>query len=238
MNTNAIPLIAVSAVAVLSFSATTSAGTHVSTGPTVSTDYKTGSITFVSATQTLGRATFNISYDVLATSVDDSPNVHSDPSGVWGIYSPESDANPAHGVTFDGDQEEAATLGNLRVTSFSDGGGDLTSDDIALSFHSVVVSIAHHNPDRVGVSVNGSEPIVLGRQDEESSTVVLADVVGATSPVGSFGLFSFFNLNKANRWAVSDVVVHYTDIPEPRAYALLAGLLGLSCVLVRRRRVN
>ena len=207
---------------------TTIDGLTVSTGVTVSTP------------QRLGGATFDIVYTLGST----AKTAHSFVSSSGSQYGVGADNdNAAHYKTLEGNDHEGISFTDLSITNFKDNGSGIVIGDISdLKFISVSVNSAGNARDGVNIGYTGfvaTDNVNLSTSSDAGQNISLSALENyPKSPALATALYLKTDDGQtSNRWAVDGMEVsYYVDIPEPSACALLVGLLGFGCVMVRRRK--
>tara|TARA_B100001778_G_scaffold93191_1_gene76136 strand:+ start:30 stop:890 length:861 start_codon:yes stop_codon:yes gene_type:complete len=102
---------------------------------------------------------------------------------------------------------------------------------------------AYNVSDYAAVGVSTTLKLILDLTTYDGSTdfgsiayYVNGSEIGSIA-LDSAGDFSYIGFSNANRGGGSVSDFSFVQIPEPRAYALMAGMLGLSYVMLRRRKV-
>ena len=199
--------------------------------------------TVVTTSQSVGAATFDISYTVAAVSNDTGAVVGVSGSSI-GVGS-DNDVNPQHFNTLEGDGSgganestaggEGLSFTNLSITNFQSNGSGITVGDISdLQFHGLTVGAAANAQDGATISFTGF--------GTSTTDVNLSGVsAGYTIPLTGLSNFSSTatglyvqpdNGSSRNRWNVTGLSVSY--VPEPSAAALLG--LGVVGLIGHRRR--
>lgn len=194
-------------------------------------DYTTPTV--VTTSQSYRGATFDVSYTISATGTRDNPFASS--TGL--IVGVGSDTNdPSRYRTLEGQGGEGLSFTNLSVSNFVANDSGLVVSDVAdhLSFSAIVLGSVGNAQDGVDLSFTGYSTDLANVNLSgvlAKHTITLTALVNYVAPAPSLFVMPDNRSNK-NRWSIIGVKV---DIPETRSAALLAGILGLSYVMLRRR---
>ncbi|MDB4345928.1 PEP-CTERM sorting domain-containing protein [bacterium] len=183
-------------------------------------------------------ATFDLTYTL--GSIANGANPFANSTGaLYGVGSDTDIAN--HYNTLEGNDGEGLSFTNLTLSNFSAGSTYTEQEFIdSLTFSSFSVGAAGNVQDGVNVSYASfgadTDNEALNDNGALNPTVTLA---GRTNFVaaGSSATSLYLQVNSTgskNRWSVSGLDVSF--VPEPSSYALLAGILGLTFVMLRRRQ--
>lgn len=136
-------------------------------------------------------------------------------------------------------------IGNSQIDTFKNSGGNVTGGELqyqvyktldgAGSFSTLTFGFQSNQPytDLGGMSITGTDDQAWGNTDD-------IDLLALTSGSGDYTIEIFFRAftNEGDRLSDnggSNFKATFSVVPEPSAYALIAGLLGLSFVAMRRR---
>ena len=109
------------------------------------------------------------------------------------------------------------------------------------SFISLGNGVDIGNGDEKGEFTNGNIDLLTGIATPAAETIYAVDIihkVGAWEGGSNFErLASYENINPGSTsWANTDAfTANFTVVPEPNAYALIAGMFGLAYIALRRR---
>ena len=132
---------------------------------------------------------------------------------------------------------EFATAYRVRLATESK-----STDASAYSFISMIDDIDLGGGDEKGEFTGGTTDLLAGIAAPVTETVYAVDIihkVGAWEGGGNFERLA--NLNETSpgstSWGAADAfTANFTVVPEPNAYALIAGMFGLAYVALKRRQ--
>lgn len=212
-------------------------GYYSATG-TTNTSQTVSTATTVTTSTSFGGATFDIVYTIGSTATGANSFVRSTGTQV-GVGSDGDILN--HYATLEGNDGEGISFTGLAVTNFVAGASGLTVDDITdLTFSEVTFTAVANNQDGVNISFTNFGVDTANQNLNSASTggspytMALSSYSNFTAPETAV-YFTTDNTASTNRWAITGIDVSYA-IPEPGSFALITGLLGLSSVMLRRRK--
>ncbi|MGJ8652760.1 MAG: hypothetical protein ACSHX8_05765 [Opitutaceae bacterium] len=197
----------------------------------------TTTIVATSVTDASG-ATFDISYTLGANAIGANPFARSNSTQI-GVGS-DTDIS-AHYTTLEGNDGEGLSFTSLSVSNFVANGSGYVIGDIELNFQSLLFNNVANNQDGVNISFTSFGDAGAANQNLNAAstggTPYTLDLTAlANYSATATGLYiENDNTSSSNRWAIEGLQANYV-IPEASSFALLAGLLGLTSVMLRRRK--